>query len=593
MSELEHLISELRRRRVFRTAAAYLAGAFVVLQAADLTFEPLGFPANAYRALIIIAGLGFPIAVIASWFFDVKRAESRPRLRTRAAGALALFVLICTAFMAYGVLRHWNRAESGIAAPRPADGAGPAARRAPSIAVLPFENVGNSDDDYFAAGMTDEITSRLGAVRGLGVVPSRVTERYARTNKTLREIGTELGVEYVLLGSVRWAGQDTAADGKVRVTLELLRAADERQLWSNRYDRVINDIFAVQTDIATQVIERLGVTLAEPERRRVTATPAENHEAYTLYLKGRYFWNKRTQGSVQAAQSYFQQAVDSDPSYSLAWVGIADVWITRGWYSLVAPHDAFPRAKEAALRALQFDSTLAEAHASLAHIHFEFDHDWVAAERAYLRAIELNPRYATAHHWYGGFLSAMGRHQQALQHAEAARSLDPIAPIIQTWKGLRYFFAGNHDAAIAEYRKALELDGSFAPAHWHMGWAYEQSGRFGEGITAAQRALAADTQSLLYLTSLGHAYAKAGNTREARSILARLAETAKTRHVSAYHRAMIHVALGETGVALDWLDRAHAEKSPWIGYLKVDPRVHALRSHPRFQALLRKSRLAT
>ena len=592
MSELEHLISELRRRRVFRTAAAYLAGAFVVLQVADLTFEPLGLPANAYRALIIIAGLGFPLAVIASWFFDVKRAESRPRLRTRAAGALALFVLICTAFMAYGVLRHWNRADAETATLRPADGTGPAVQRTPSIAVLPFENVGNTEDDYFAEGMTDEITSRLGAVRGLGVVPSRVTERYARTNKTLREIGTELGVEYVLLGNVRWAGQDTAADGKVRVTLELLRVADERQLWSNRYDRVINDIFAVQTDIATQVIDRLGVTLAEPERRRVRATPAENHEAYTLYLKGRYFWNKRTKGSVQAAQSYFQQAVDIDPSYSLAWVGIADVWITRGWYSLVAPRDAFPQAKEAALRALQFDSTLAEAHASLAHIYFEFDHDWAAAEREYLRAIELKPGYATAHHWYGGFLSAMGRHQQALQHAETARSLDPIAPIIQTWKGLRYYFAGNHEAAIAEYMKALELDGSFAPAHWHMGWAYEQSGRFTEGITAAQRALAADTQSLLYLTSLGHAHAKAGNTSDARLILARLADASKTRHVSAYHMAMIYVALGETGAAVDWLDRAHAEKSPWIGYLNVDPRVNALRSHPRFQALLRKSHLA-
>lgn len=592
MSELEHLISELRRRRVFRTAAAYLAGAFVVLQVADLTFEPLGLPANAYRALIIIAGFGFPLAVIASWFFDVKRAESRPRLRTRAAGALALFVLICTGFMAYGVLRHWNRADAGTDPLRRADGGGPAAQRAPSIAVLPFANVGNTEDDYFAEGMTDEITSRLGAVRGLGVVPSRVTERYARTDKTLREIGTELGVEYVLLGNVRWAGQDMAADGKVRVTLELLRVADERQLWSNRYDRVIDDIFAVQTDIATQVIDRLGVTLAEPERRRVRATPAENHEAYTLYLKGRHFWNKRTKGSVQAAQSYFQQAVDVDPSYSLAWVGIADVWITRGWYSLLAPRDAFPQAKEAALRALQFDSTLAEAHASLAHIYFEFDHDWAAAEREYLRAIELKPGYATAHHWYGGFLSAMGRHQLALQHAERARSLDPIAPIIQTWKGLRYYFAGNHEAAIAEYTKALELDGSFAPAHWHMGWAYEQSGRFGEGITAAQRALAADTQSLLYLTSLGHAHAKAGNTSQARLILARLAEASRTRHVPAYHVAMIHLALGETGVALDWLDRAHAEKSPWIGYLNVDPRVSALRSHPRFQALLRKARLA-
>ncbi len=480
---------------------------------------------------------------------------------------------------------------AAIWAMRRPDAPGAAADRTPSIAVLPFENVGNAEDEYFAAGMTDEITSRLGAVRGLGVVPSRATERYARTNKTMREIGNELGVDYVLLGNVRWAGQDTASNRKVRVTLELLRAADERQLWSNTYDRIINDIFAVQSDIATQVIRRLGVTLAEPERRQLSATPAENHEAYTLYLKGRYFWNKRNKGSVQTAQTYFQQAVDIDPGYSLAWVGLADVWIFRGWYSLLPPRETFPKAKQAALRALQFDSTLAEAHASLAHIHLEFDHDWAAAEREYLRAIQIKPNYAVAHHWYGGFLSAMGRHEEALHQAETARTLDPIAPIIQTWKGLRYYFAGNHEAAIAEYMKALELDRDFAPAHWHMGWAYEETGRFNEGIAAAQRALADDPENLLYRASLGRAYAKAGRTNEARATLARLMDAAKTRYVSAYHVAVIHLALGDSDAALGWLDRAYEEKSPWIGYLKVDPRVSSLRNHPRFQSLLAKARL--
>ncbi|HEX6064605.1 MAG TPA: BTAD domain-containing putative transcriptional regulator, partial [Longimicrobiales bacterium] len=506
---------------------------------------------------------------------DAPASAHRPRT-ARIAGIAAVLVIVIAAAI-WAVRRPGN--------------ADPASEGTPSIAVLPFENVGNAEDEYFAAGMTDEITGRLGTVRGLGVVPSRATERYARTDKTMREIGNELGVDYVLLGNVRWAGPDTASDRKVRVTLELLRVADERQLWSNTYDRVINDIFEVQSDIATQVIDRLGVTLAEPERRRLSETPAENHEAYTLYLKGRYFWNKRTKGSVQTAQGYFQQAVDIDPTYSLAWVGIADVWIARGWYSVLAPRDAFPKAKEAALRALQFDSTLAEAHASLGHIHLEFDYDWGAAEREYLRAIQLKPNYAVAHHWYGGFLSAMGRHEEALQHAERARTLDPIAPIIQTWKGLRYYFAGNLDAAIAEYNKALELDGTFAPAHMHMAWALGEAGRFDEGIAAAQRALANEPQSLLYLASLGHAYAKAGRANDARAVLARLADAAATRHVSAFHVAMIHIALGDTDIALDWLDRALAERSPWIGYLKVDPRARSLRNQPRFQGLLAKARL--
>ena len=461
----------------------------------------------------------------------------------------------------------------------------------PAIAVLPFENVGNPDDEYFAAGMTDEITSRLGAVSGLGVVPSRATVRYARTNKTMREIGRELGVDYVLLGSVRWAGAQADTAKRVRVTLELLRASDERQLWTNTYDRVIDDIFDVQSDIAAQVINRLGVTLAEPERRQLSATPAGNHEAYTLYLKGRYFWNKRREDQIQVALDYFRQAVAIDPKYSLAWVGIADVWIFRGWYSQLAPRETFPKAKEAAMRALQYDSTLAEAHASLAHIHFEFDHDWPAAEREYLRAIELQPNNAIAHHWYGGFLSAMGRHVEAMQHAETARTLDPTAPIIQTWKGLRYYFARQHTAAIAEYNKALELAPDFGPAHWHLGWAYEQTGRYQEGIAEAQRALANDPQNLLYLASLGHAYAKAGRKNEARATLAQLMDAAKRRHVSAYHVALIHVTLGELDTGLTWLERAFDEQSPWIGYLAVDPRVDPVRAQPGFARLLERARL--
>ena len=509
--------------------------------------------------------------------------EIEPRVavveKKKSRAGVALFAL--AALLLVTALAIFNR-------PRP-ERAEPTAARAPAIAVLPFENVGNADDEYFAAGMTDEITNRLGAVSGLGVVPSRATERYARTNKTMREIGRELSVDYVLLGNVRWAGEE--AERKVRVTMELLRVSDERQLWSTTYDRVIDDIFEVQSDIATQVTNRLGVTLAERERQQLSATPAENHAAYTLYLKGRYFWNKRTEGRVQTAQNYFQQAVDLDPGYSLAWVGLADVWIFRGWYSLLAPRETFPKAKQAAQRALQFDSTLAEAHASLAHIHFEFDHDWPAAEREYQRAIQLKPSYAIAHHWYGGFLSAMGRHAEALQHAEKARTLDPISPIIQTWKGLRYYFARKPDEAIAEYAKALELDRDFAPAHWHLGWAYEQKGRYNEAIASAQRALTNDPKNLLYVASLGHSYAKAGRTSEARAVLKQLSDAAKAQHVSAYHVAMIYIALGETGPALDWLDRAYEEQSPWVGYLKVDPRLDPIRTQPRFAQLLTKAKL--
>ncbi len=487
---------------------------------------------------------------------NVRRSALTTRTSLLMAGVLAV---------ALGVFLWQRQPGAGR------DGAPPLdtnPRQQSMIAVLPFENLGRTDDDYFTAGMTEEITSRLGAVSGLSVIPSRAAQRYARTDMTMRDIGRALKIDYLLVGSVRWAGTE-APSRSVRVTIQLLRANDERQIWSKSYDRVIDDIFEVQSDIAAEVADRLGVTILEGERVRLSTRPTANHEAYTLYLKGRHFWNKRTEENVQTALDHFQQAVDLDPGYSLAWVGIADAWISRGWYSRLAPRDAFPKAKHAALRALEFDSTLAEAHASMAHIHFEFDHDWEAAEREYRRAIQLNPGYATAHHWYGGFLSAMGRHDEALAHAETARTLDPLSLIIQTWIGLRYYFAGKHETAIAEYQKALELDPDFAPAHWHLGWAYEETGRFREAVARAERALAIDERSTLYLASLGHAYARAGKKNEARAVLSRLAEASRDRHVSAYHVAAIHVALGELNTGLDWLERAYEEQSPWIGYLGV------------------------
>jgi tetratricopeptide (TPR) repeat protein len=342
--------------------------------------------------------------------------------------------------------------------------------------------------------------------------------------------------------------------------------------------------------VVVAIVALLGNRLRRSEAVAVPRT-TDNREAYILYARGRYFWNKRNERDVERALDYYRQAVDIDPSYALAWSGIADAWIFRGWYALLAPREAFPRAKHAALRALEFDSTLAEAHASLAHVHFEYDHDWAAAERQYRRALQLKPDYAVAHQWYGGFLSGMGRHAEALAQADTAVRLDPLAPIIQTWLGLRYYFARRYDEAIAEFGKAVQLSDAFAPAYWHLSWALLEAGRSADAIAAAKRATERDSGNVLFVAALGYAYARAGRSSEARAVLVRLAEASRTRYVPVYDVGLIHLALGERDAGLQSLERALAEQSVMTGYLRVDPRVDVVRTDPRFKRLLQKAAL--
>ena len=457
-----------------------------------------------------------------------------------------------------------------------------------NIVVLPFENLGPADDIYFAAGMTDEITSRLGRVSGLRVISRRSALRYEGTTKDDAVIGAELGVGYILSGSVRWA---EGGSGRVRITPELIRISDDTQVWSESYDRVIEDIFQVQTEISGQVIRQLGITLLEGEQTSLRAQPTENMEAYRLYLKGRYFWERRTKENIDRALSYYEQAVELDPGYAKAYVGIAETWIFHGWYSRLAPKETFPRAIAAVERALEFDDLSAEAHTARGHLYLEYDHDWAAAEREYLRAIELNPEYPQVHHWYGGFLSAMGRHDEAMEQALTASRLDPLSMIINTWVGLRHYFALRFDAAIREYESALDLNPHFAPGHWHLGWALEQVGRYAEAISHAQQAIDISEGNLLYVASLGHAYAIAGRTEEARAILDQLDKERATRHVSAYHVAVILGALGDIDKAFAWLDRAVDERSPWIGYMGVDPRIGTLREDSRLDMFFQRANL--
>jgi tetratricopeptide (TPR) repeat protein len=372
------------------------------------------------------------------------------------------------------------------------------------------------------------------------------------------------------------------------ISTELVDTRDNSHLWGEQYNRRVTDLLAIQDEIVKQISGKLRLRLSGDDQRRLTKRYTENTEAYQLYLKGLYYWNKRTEESLKKGSEYFQQAIDIDPNYALAYSGLADSASGLSWYGFVAPQKGLVIAKPAALKALEVDDTLAEAHASLLLLRYELDWDWPAAEAEFRRATGLNPRYANAHHWYADYLSAMGRHDEAVLEAKRAQELDPLSLIINTWLGRRFYLARQYDRAIEQCRKTIDMDPSFLPAHLHLGLGYEQKKMYKEAIAEFQTAISLSDGSPIYVAAVGHAYATEGRKSEALKVLDQLKELSKRRYVSAYWIAQIYAALGEKEQAFEWLRKAYEERSVWMVYLKVDPGLDPLRSDPRFQELVRR-----
>jgi TolB-like protein/lipoprotein NlpI len=572
-------LGEIRRRKILQVAAVYAVTAWLLVQVIVTIEGPLGLPGWFDTATIVILAAGFPVTLVMSWAFNLTRegavwpaGEAAPVAGRRRTIEYVLIGLLVAA-VGWIVFRETR--------PQGLDGA-PLTN---SIAVLPFDNLSTDpDSEYLAAGIHQDVISQLAKLNGLSVRSRTAVLRFAGDKPPIDQIAAELKVAALMEGSVRAEGD------RVRIALELIDAATGDILWSQTYDQDLRNLFAVESSIATSVASRLQVAFSLEDQERITRQPTESTAAYLLYLRGRHLWNQRSDEEVEKALAFFTEAIEEDPAFALAHIGIADVWIFRGWYSLLAPLESFPQAKAAVAEALAIDPTLAAAYASRAHIGLEFDHDWEAAGADYERALGLDPGYAIAHHWYGGYLSAMGRHGEALAQAQAAQELEPLSPIISTWVGLRYYFAGQPEVAIDEIEQVLELFPEFAPAHWHLGWAYEQTGRFDDAIAEARRAYEL-TDNPIYLASLAHAQAMGGADGEAKQILAQLAQLTTERHVSAYHVATVHAALGDADESFRWLDKAFAERSPWIGYMRVDPRLAPLRSDPRFSVLMSRAKL--
>lgn len=493
------------------------------------------------------------------------RAGSGSITWRRALLSAALALSLVAVFFSF--FRYWRGYSGGS--------------RIRSLAVLPLENLsGDPSQEYFADGMTEELTTNLAKIKSLRVISRSSAMQYKKTQKPLAEIARALRVDAVVEGSVARSGD------KVRITAQLIEARSDQHVWAEVYNRDLRDVVTLQGEVARDIAQKIRIAVTPEERAQLTGARRINPEAYEAYLKGRYYWNKRTEEAMRRAIPYFEQSMSKDPNYPLAHDGLADCWLSLGWYGYVSPKEAFPRGKAEAMRALELDDSLAEAHTSLAFANMNYDWDWPAAEREFRKAIELNPNYANAHHWYGDYLSAAGQHEQAIAESRRALELDPLSPIINAWMGWRYYFARQFDKAIDQYRETLEIDPNFVPVHLVLGQAYEQKGMLKEAIAELEKASSLSQGAPLYASSLAHAYAVAGRRSEAETMLHQADERTQHAYVPSFHVAIMYAGLGRKDETIAWLERGYQERSAWMVWLKVDPRFDFVRSDARFQNLL-------
>jgi TolB-like protein/cytochrome c-type biogenesis protein CcmH/NrfG len=439
------------------------------------------------------------------------------------------------------------------------------------------------DQVFFSDGLTEEMIAQVGKLNRdrLTVVARSSVAKYKGSNLAAKEIGRELNADYLVQGSVRrWSDH-------VRITVQLIEAQNQTDLWTESYDRELKDLLAVQDSVVQSIANQIHIALNEEQKTRLANPRPISPEAYEAYLKGRYYWNKRTADGMLKGDHYFQQAVDSDPTYAAAYSGLADCNSGLAWHGFKSPADALPKAYAAARKAVEIDPQSSEAHASLGLV-LSHRWDWVGAEAEFKRALELDPQYANAHHWYGDYLSIKSRHGEALAEANRALELDPLNLMIGTWVALRNYQAHNYSRAIEQARNSVELDSNFAAAHLLLGEGYVQAGLRGEGVSELKRAASLSGGSPLYTAQVAVALASAGRKREALQIAHELETTSRGRYVSPYALAQIYAALNSKEDTFKWLQAAYDDRAVWMGYLAVDPIFDPYRSDRRFQQLLRR-----
>jgi len=493
---------------------------------------------------------------------------SRRRLLGLGAGVLALVVLVALA---------WGWRDRLF---------GPAAPRIQSLAVLPLENLsGNPEQEYFSDGMTEALITELSKIKALKVISRTSVMQYKDVRKPLPEIARELGVDGVVEGSVLQVGK------RVRVTAQLIHAATDKHLWADKYDRELRDILALQSEVAHAIAREIKISVAPEEGTRLAKARPVNPEAHEAYLKGRYFWNKRTEEALETSLEYFGQAIEKDPDYAAAYAGLADSYLHLAHYSGVPPQEAMAKAEAATLKALEIDPQLAEAHASLGHLRMH-EWDWSASEKEFRRAIELNPNYSIVHYWYAGLLAQLGRHPEAATEFDRALELDPLSLIINERAGASRYMARQYDLAIEQFQRTLAMDPYFVPARQSLGLAYVQKGLYDEAIQELKAAKDLPGAGARGAVFLAYAYAVSGESGRALGIMNELKRATGPSRLPSYEVAAVHAALGKKDQAFAWLEKAYRERDSWLVFVKVEPMFDPLHDDPRFFSFLRRMNLA-
>ena len=586
------LLEELKRRNVFQMAVFYAVAAWLVLQVVDVLTSLIGLPSWVGPAVLALLAVGFPIAMIFSWFYELtpdgislEKDVERGETSTRFMGGRLNFIfisLLCAAVILFAYDKWWSR--------------GPLEK---SVAVLPFENMsGDVEQEYFSDGISEELLNLLGQIPDLRVISRTSSFSFREQNLGIPEIARRLNVSYVLEGSVRKAGN------RLRITSQLIQANDGFRLWSNSYDRDLDDIFAVQGEIAKAISEALTLQLAlnnatgdsslprssrlneggidHQEDDFLAKAPTESAEAHIAYLKGRYYLNKRSIDGFRKAKEQFEYAIARDPEYALAYSGLADCYMLLAGYGHMPLSEALSKQRIAAYKALELDENSAEVHASVGALHVTDGWDWHGALRELRRAIEINPNYGQALQWYGSTLAMVGDSEH-LAAIERAHAVDPVSLRVNVDYGLAYYYNKDYDSAIRQLRSTLELDPNFLATYGALGLVLVEIGEYEEGIAAIEKGAAGRLS-----VWLGYAHARAGNIDRAQKILGQWQERWEDTQSGAIAIALINVGLGQNDVAFDWLDKAVDNKVQGVVTLQTFAYWSPLRGDPRYEALLRR-----